>query len=56
MVWCGQVTHVISDDVCYFRSPETLYKTLLTMLSSDSSGIGELDSHGEEDEYADEGN
>ena len=56
MVWCGQVTHVINDDVGNIRSPETLYKILLTMLPDDSAGMAALDSRGEGDASADEVN
>jgi len=48
--WRGQMTSLANSEVRYFRSPETLYKILLTMLSNDSSGISALDSHGEDGE------
>ena len=54
--WRGQMTSLANGEVRYFRSPETLYTILLTMLSSDSSGMAALDSHGEEDESIDEAN
>jgi hypothetical protein len=52
--WHGQVKHVLSGEVRYFRSPETLYKILLTLLSSDLSGMDVLGSRGEEGESIDE--
>jgi len=35
--WRGQMTSLANGEVRYFRSPETLYKILLTMLSNDPS-------------------
>jgi hypothetical protein len=52
--WRGQVKHVLSGEVHYFRSPETLCTILLAMLSSDPSSIGAVDSHVEGGESADE--
>jgi hypothetical protein len=54
--WRGQMTSLANGEVRYFRSPETLYKILLTMLSNDSSGMGALGSRGEEGESIDEAN
>jgi hypothetical protein len=54
--WRGQIRHVSSGEVRYFRSPETLCKILLTMLSNDPSGMSPLDSRGEGGESADDGN
>ena len=54
--WRGQMTSLANGEVRYFRSPETLYKILLTMLPDDSSGMDALDSRGEEDESIDEAN
>ena len=54
--WRGQMTSLTNGEVRYFRSPETLYKILLTMLSGDSSGIGALERHGEGGESIDEAN
>ena len=48
--------HVLSGEVRYFRSPETLYKILFTLLSNDPSGMGAVDSRGEGVESADERN
>jgi hypothetical protein len=54
--WRGQMTSLANSEVRHFRNPETLYKILLTMLSNDSSGMGALDSRGEEGESIDEAN
>jgi hypothetical protein len=54
--WRGQMTSLANGEVRYFRSPETLYKILLTMLPDDSAGMAALDSRGEGDASADEGN
>jgi hypothetical protein len=54
--WRGQMTSLANGEVRYFRSPETLYKILLTMLPNDSSGISTLDSRGEEGESVNEAN
>jgi hypothetical protein len=54
--WRGQMTSLANGEMRYFRSPETLYKILLTMLSNDPPGIGALDSRGEEGKSADEAN
>jgi hypothetical protein len=51
-----KVTHVLSGETRYFRSPATLYKVLLTTLSNDPSRMRGLGSHGEESASADEGN
>jgi hypothetical protein len=52
--WHGQVKHVLSGEVRYFRSPETLYKILLTPLSNDPFGMNGLGSRGEESESIDD--
>jgi len=54
--WRGQMSSLANGEVRYFRSPETLYKILLTMLSNDSSEKDALDSRGEEGESIDEAN
>ena len=54
--WRGQMTSLANGEVRYFRSPETLYKILLTMLPDDSAGMAALDSRGEEGESTDEAN
>ena len=41
------MTSLANGEVRYFRSPETLYKILLTMLPDDSAGMTALDSRGE---------
>jgi hypothetical protein len=54
--WRGQLTSLVNGEVRYFRSPETLYRILLAMLSNDPSGMGALDSRREGGESADEAN
>ena len=54
--WRGQRSSLANGEERYFRSPETLYKILLTMLSNDSSEKDALDSRGEEGESIDEAN
>ncbi len=54
--WRGQMTSLANGEVRYFRSPETLYKILLTMLTNASSGGGALDGRREDGESADEAN
>jgi hypothetical protein len=50
------MTSLANGEVRYFRSPETLYKILLTMLTNASSGGGALDGRREDGESADEAN
>lgn len=52
--WRGQMTSLASGEVRYFRSPETLYRILLIMLSNDSASNSALDRRGgEEGEFSD---